>query len=40
VEPYLKSNENEVKYIDLTRKIEKKEKVKFKEKWNNIVIVI
>jgi hypothetical protein len=24
VEPYLKSNENEVKYIDLRRKIEKK----------------
>jgi hypothetical protein len=37
---YLRSNENEVKYIDLRRKIWNKENDKFDKKWNNIVVVI
>ena len=35
-----KSNENEVKYIDLRRKIWNKENDQFNKKWNNIVVVI
>ena len=37
---YLRSNENDVKYIDLRRKIRNKENDKFDKKWNNIVVVI
>ena len=35
----MKSNENEVEYIDLRRKNWNKEKVKFNKKWNNIVVI-
>ena len=37
---YLRSNENDVKYIDLRRKIWNKENDKFNKKSNNIAIVI
>ena len=36
----MKSNENEVKYIDLRRIILNKENDNFNEKWNNIVVAI
>ena len=36
----VKSNENEVKYIDWRRKIWNKENDQFNKKWNNIVVVI
>jgi hypothetical protein len=36
---YIKSNENEVKYIDLRRKIWNKENDQSNKKWNNIVVI-